>query len=176
MTREARNAYVMDCIPWMAGVVGRFAKHRTLPASVDVDDLLQEAVLAVLLAAERYQPGRGASFRTFVDARVRGSCIDTYRAARWISRPRCTASRAVRLEPLEAACDVQQAEPDDDFDIWRRRRVRYLWQTLPARERAVLAAEAIGYTRVDVARRLHVVPQRVSQLATRAKRLLRRAS
>ena len=65
-----------------AELVKRIAYHLAgrLPASVEVDDLIQAGMLGLLEAASNYSAGRGASFETYAGIRIRGAMIDELRA------------------------------------------------------------------------------------------------
>jgi len=57
-----------------------------LPASVELDDLIQAGMLGLLDASNRYQDNRGAQFETFASQRIRGAMLDELRASDWGSR------------------------------------------------------------------------------------------
>ena len=61
-----------------AELVKRIAYHLAgrLPASVEVDDLIQAGMLGLLEAASNYSAGRGASFETYAGIRIRGAMLD----------------------------------------------------------------------------------------------------
>ncbi|MCD6450160.1 MAG: FliA/WhiG family RNA polymerase sigma factor [Thermotogaceae bacterium] len=56
-----------------------------LPPNVDVDDLIQEGVLALLSSLDRYNPKKG-SLSTFVVKRIRGAMLDYLRKIDWMPR------------------------------------------------------------------------------------------
>ena len=57
-----------------------------LPASVELDDLIQAGMIGLLDASTRYQDNRGAQFETFASQRIRGAMLDELRANDWGSR------------------------------------------------------------------------------------------
>jgi len=57
-----------------------------LPAHIDRDDLLSAAVVGLIMAAERFDPDRGVTFKTFAEQRIRGTIIDELRSQDWLSR------------------------------------------------------------------------------------------
>jgi RNA polymerase sigma factor for flagellar operon FliA len=69
----------------------------TMPHSIDLGDLVQDGVIGLIDAAERFDAGRGIKFETFAERRIRGAMIDALRKDAW---PR--GVRRVRRE-LEAA-------------------------------------------------------------------------
>jgi RNA polymerase sigma factor for flagellar operon FliA len=71
-----------------APLVKRIAYHLVsrLPASVDVDDLIQAGMIGLLEAGSNYQMNKGASFETFASIRIRGAMIDQMRHNSWAPR------------------------------------------------------------------------------------------
>ncbi len=68
-----------------------------MPHSIDVGDLVQDGMLGLIDAADRYDDDRGIKFETFAERRVRGAMIDALRRGAW---PR--GIRRVRREVKEA--------------------------------------------------------------------------
>jgi RNA polymerase sigma factor for flagellar operon FliA len=69
--------------------VARFAVSSvasTIPSHVSREDLLSAAHVALVRAADRYDPCGGATFATYVLPRLRGAVIDELRATDWASR------------------------------------------------------------------------------------------
>lgn len=60
--------------------------HARLPASVQIEDLIQAGMIGLLEALENYDPGQGASFKTYAGIRIRGSMLDEIRIGDWTPR------------------------------------------------------------------------------------------
>jgi RNA polymerase sigma factor for flagellar operon FliA len=71
-----------------APLVKRIAYHlmAKLPASVDVDDLIQNGMIGLLDALGRFEEGLGAQFETYAVQRVRGAMLDGLRENDWLPR------------------------------------------------------------------------------------------
>src|SRR5690606_11269862 len=71
-----------------AYLVKRIALHMIarLPASVQLDDLLQARMLGLLEAAQKFDGGKGASFETYAGIRIRGAIVDEMRRGDWVPR------------------------------------------------------------------------------------------
>ena len=71
-----------------APLVKRIAYHllARLPASVQVDDLIQAGMIGLLEAAKKYDAGKGASFETYAGIRIRGAMLDEVRKGDWAPR------------------------------------------------------------------------------------------
>lgn len=102
-----------------APLVRRIALHLAarLPASVELDDLVQAGVIGLLEAARHYSGERGASFETYAGIRIRGAMLDELRQTDWAPRSvhrrlreAMTALRAVEQETGRPARDAEVAE------------------------------------------------------------------
>jgi RNA polymerase sigma factor for flagellar operon FliA len=82
-------------LPFVEALARRMA--ATMPHSIDLSDLVQDGVIGLIDAAERFDESRGIKFETFAERRIRGAMIDALRKDAW---PR--GVRRVRRE-LEAA-------------------------------------------------------------------------
>jgi RNA polymerase sigma factor for flagellar operon FliA len=71
-----------------APLVKRIAYHllAKLPASVQVDDLIQTGMIGLLDAMGRYEDGMGAQFETYAVQRIRGAMLDGLRENDWMPR------------------------------------------------------------------------------------------
>ncbi len=71
-----------------APLVKRIAYHlmARLPASVQVDDLIQSGMIGLLEASRKYDASKGASFETYAGIRIRGSMMDEIRKGDWVPR------------------------------------------------------------------------------------------
>ena len=69
-------------------LVKRIANHLRgrLPDNVDIDDMMQSGLIALLDAARHYSPEKGASFETYAAIRVRGAMLDEVRRNNWAPR------------------------------------------------------------------------------------------
>jgi len=57
-----------------------------LPASVEVEDLIQNGMMGLLDAINRYEEGMGAQFETYAVQRIRGAMLDGLRDNDWVPR------------------------------------------------------------------------------------------
>lgn len=91
-----------------ADLVRRIAHHLAarLPASVEVDDLIQAGMVGLLEAARQYDHKAGASFETYASIRIRGAMIDEIRRGDWVPR---SVHRKAR-EAAEATRRIEQRE------------------------------------------------------------------
>ncbi len=88
-----------------APLVKRIAYHlmARLPASVQVEDLIQNGMLGLLDAMSRFEEGMGAQFETYAVQRIRGAMLDGLRENDWMPR-------GVRREMRRIETAIQQLE------------------------------------------------------------------
>ena len=79
-----RNALIRQYQP----LVRRLAHHMMakLPASVEVDDLIQVGLIGLADALTRFEASQGVQFETFATQRIRGAMLDELRENDWMSR------------------------------------------------------------------------------------------
>ncbi|MDH6591076.1 RNA polymerase sigma factor for flagellar operon FliA [Variovorax sp. TBS-050B] len=86
-----------------------------LPASVELDDLIQAGMIGLLDASTRYQDNRGAQFETFASQRIRGAMLDELRASDWGSRGLRQSSR--KVEQAIQSLEHQLGRPATEGEI-----------------------------------------------------------
>lgn len=86
---------VTNGVPFVEALARRMA--ASMPHSIDLGDLVQDGMIGLIDAANRFDEKRGIKFETFAERRVRGAMIDALRRDAW---PR--GVRRARRE-LEAA-------------------------------------------------------------------------
>jgi RNA polymerase sigma factor for flagellar operon FliA len=79
-----RDALIRQYSP----LVRRLAHHMMakLPASIQVDDLIQVGLIGLSEALTRFEATQGVQFETFATQRIRGAMIDELRENDWMSR------------------------------------------------------------------------------------------
>ncbi|WP_105190509.1 RNA polymerase sigma factor FliA [Pseudoalteromonas sp. T1lg48] len=97
-----------------AALVKRIACHllARLPASVQLDDLIQSGMIGLIEASKNFDGSKGASFETFAGIRIRGAMLDEIRRGDWAPRSLHRHSRAI----AQAIHDLERAlgrEPKD---------------------------------------------------------------
>lgn len=87
-------------------LVKRIACHllARLPASVQLDDLIQSGMIGLIEASRNFDTSKGASFETFAGIRIRGAMLDEMRRGDWVPRSVHRNSRKV----AEAVADLEK--------------------------------------------------------------------
>lgn len=100
-----------------APLVKRIAYHlmARLPASVQVDDLVQNGMLGLLDALGRFEEGLGAQFETYAVQRIRGAMLDGLRENDWM--PRGIRKEMRRVEATIQKLEHQQGRPPSEGEL-----------------------------------------------------------
>jgi len=120
---EVTDQDLCEVVERYAPLVKRIAHHLLLrmPASVQIDDLIQSGMIGLLEAARKYDVSKGASFETYAGIRIRGSMLDEVRKGDWAPRSVHRKSRKVAeaIKTIEARTgqDAKDKEIAKELDI-----------------------------------------------------------
>jgi RNA polymerase sigma factor for flagellar operon FliA len=79
-----KNHLIETYLPLVRSVAERML--LTLPASVELDDLISMGTFGLIEAIERFDLERGVLFKTYCVNRIRGAILDELRALDWVPR------------------------------------------------------------------------------------------
>jgi len=94
--RQHRDELIVDHLPLVTFILNRI--NATVPAHVDRDDLRSAGILGLISAADRFDPARGFSFKTFAEPRIRGMVLDHLRSEDWLPRTLRTLQKQMNSE------------------------------------------------------------------------------
>ena len=163
----------------LVGYIARETASR-LPRHLDTDDLAGAGALALVQAAQAFDPSLGVPFARFANTRIRGAMLDQMRQRDWATRSLRSRARALATTtetltvalgrtPLDAelatASGLTQAEIGevrggqdrasllslDSFTPAGEGLATTLRDPAPCPEDALVAAERLGYLRDAVA-------------------------
>ncbi|MFZ4535648.1 RNA polymerase sigma factor FliA [Propionivibrio sp.] len=100
-----------------APLVKRIAYHlmARLPSSVQVDDLVQNGMMGLLDAINRFESGMGAQFETYAAQRVRGAMLDGLRENDWL--PRSLRRDFRRIEVAISQLEQKHGRPPAEKEL-----------------------------------------------------------
>lgn len=116
---SAQDQLVQDYAP----LVKRIAYHMLarLPASVQVEDLIQAGMIGLLEASRRFDGGKGASFETYAGIRIRGAMLDDVRKGDWaprsVHRNSRMVSSAMRAVEARVGRDAKDHEVAAELEV-----------------------------------------------------------
>ena len=86
-----------------------------LPASVELDDLIQAGMVGLLDCLNRYDACQGASFTTYASQRIRGAMIDELRSRDWV--PRSVRRNAREIDETLRRLEQELGRPAEEREI-----------------------------------------------------------
>jgi RNA polymerase sigma factor for flagellar operon FliA len=98
-------------LPFVEALARRMA--ATMPHSIDIGDLVQDGVIGLIDAANRFDEARGIKFETFAERRIRGAMIDALRKDAWprgVRRQRRELEAAREQLRRELGCEPSIAD------------------------------------------------------------------
>ncbi len=106
-----------EWIQQYAPLVKRIARHimAKLPASVEVDDVIQAGMIGLMDAVGRYEETQGAQFETYAVQRIRGAMLDELRSCDWL--PRCIRKNMRMIEKAMHALEQRLGRQPSEHEI-----------------------------------------------------------
>ncbi|MDR1661023.1 MAG: RNA polymerase sigma factor FliA [Azoarcus sp.] len=119
--RDAEGRLDLDSlVASYAPLVKRIAYQMMsrLPASVELEDLVQDGMMGLLDALERFEEGMGAQFETYAAQRIRGAMLDGLREADWA--PRSARRDMRRIEAAIRELEQENGRPPSETELSAR--------------------------------------------------------
>jgi RNA polymerase sigma factor for flagellar operon FliA len=118
-TPEVKSQIIEAYFPLVKYLAERMV--TTLPASVDVGDLVSMGTFGLIEAIDRFDTKRGIQFKTYCTARIRGAILDNLRTNDWVPRLVRLRTNLVdkTLRRLYAELGREPTDPEmaDAFDM-----------------------------------------------------------
>ncbi|MGA7949185.1 MAG: RNA polymerase sigma factor FliA [Thiobacillaceae bacterium] len=117
--RPAKSLNQGDLVKQYAPLVKRIAYHLMvrLPASVEVDDLIQVGLIGLMDAINRFDGSQGAQFESYATQRIRGSMLDDLRDADWL--PRHIRQKSRQIEATISRLEQRLGRSPNEGEISR---------------------------------------------------------
>lgn len=107
-TREEIVHKYLHLVKYIAGRIS-----VNLPPNVEISDLINDGILGLIDAIEKYDDDRGVKFETYAITRINGAIIDALRALDWV--PRAVRQRGREIERAIAELEIVHGRvPTDD--------------------------------------------------------------
>ncbi len=113
ITTENREEVIKQYSPMIKYVANRIAMR--LPPHIEVDDLISVGVLGLIDAITKYDPTRGAKFKTYAEFRVRGAILDELRSMDWV--PRSVRQKASNIDSVVQKLQSKLGRPPEDEEV-----------------------------------------------------------
>jgi RNA polymerase sigma factor for flagellar operon FliA len=147
MYTAAGKTDVESRINEFAPLVRKMAYHLAtrLPASVQIDDIIQAGLIGLMDAANRFEESQGNRFETYATQRIRGAMIDELRQNDWL--PRSTRRSARKIDKAIHALEQRHGRAPTESEIARELGVslpEYQTQLQEAKGRQLLHLDDFG--------------------------------
>ena len=80
-----------------------------------VDDIINEGVLALMSAVDKFDPDKGIKFETYVSKRIRGAIIDLARRQGWVPRSGRRKAREIDQASSELFSELGRYPTDEEM-------------------------------------------------------------
>ena len=100
LTREEIVHKYLHLVKYVAGRIS-----VNLPPNVELNDLINDGILGLIDAIEKYDDARGVKFETYAITRINGAILDALRSLDWV--PRAVRQRARELERAYQALEAE---------------------------------------------------------------------
>ncbi len=113
MNQALANRSATEFAPLVKRIAYQLASR--LPASVQVDDLMQAGMMGLLEAIDHFDESHGAQFETYASQRIRGAMLDELREIDWV--PRSVRKNARNIENAIATLQQKLGHPPMEQEI-----------------------------------------------------------
>ena len=110
-TSYTREEVIHRYIHLVKYVAGRISVN--LPPNVELSDLINDGVVGLIDAIEKYDDERGVKFETYAITRIHGAIIDALRALDWVPR----AIRELERTQHELEAEFGRQASDDEVAV-----------------------------------------------------------
>lgn len=113
MNRPDRNRLIEDHLPLVGYHVSETLSR--VPSHVERDDLASAGALALVRAADAYDPSTGVPFNRYAAIRIRGALVDELRSMDWASRGTRTRIRRMTSVADELTAQLGHAPSQEQL-------------------------------------------------------------
>jgi len=109
----AREKVIQEFSPRLKFLAVRLASR--VPFHVDVSDLIQAGAIGLMDAMKKFDPDKGAQFKTYAEFRIRGAMLDEIREMDWI--PRSVRDKVKKLQKTYRDLEKKYGRPVTEEEV-----------------------------------------------------------
>lgn len=136
-----REELVLRYVSLVHYVLGRLGVSQEIGS--EYEDLVNQGMLGLIEAVDRYDPGYGAQFSTYATVRIRGKILDYLRSLDWLSRTARTRTKAIQRAIVELSEKSQHAPTEEEIAQHLNIDVSKVQQGLTDSSRVLLSLDAV---------------------------------
>ena len=110
--KAERDRLILEHLPLVKVIAIRI--HESLPAQVELDDLMHTGVLGLMDAVAKYKPEKNVVFRSYAKYRIRGAILDSLRQQDWASRDHRRGQKKVEAAARELSMELQRTPTESE--------------------------------------------------------------
>jgi RNA polymerase sigma factor for flagellar operon FliA len=111
-----RDVLILNHLSLVTAIATRL--HETLPAHVDLDDLIHAGVMGLFDAADKYDSGKQVAFPAYAKHRIKGAILDSLRDLDWASRD--MRQRQKQMDQVTRELTVQLNREPEQAEVAER--------------------------------------------------------
>jgi len=104
---------VVQYAPLIKYIAARLAMR--LPAHIHQEDLISSGIIGLMDAAQKFDPSKNISFKTYAEFRIKGAMLDELRSLDWV--PRSVRKKAHLLERAYAELERNLGRPAEAEEV-----------------------------------------------------------
>lgn len=139
---QMREAIIMRYVNLIHFVLGRLGISQA--TSVDYEDFVNQGVLGLIEAVDRFDPTHGTQFSTYATVRVRGHILDYLRSSDWMPRTARRRTRAVQEATQTLWGELGRAPTEDELAGHLQLDLSTLQQTLADAGRVIFSMDSLS--------------------------------
>ena len=109
----SRDRVVLEHLPLVKAIAVNM--RGSLPAHVDLDDLVHAGIIGLLAAASRYNPNQQVSFPGYAKHRIKGAILDSLRKLDWASRDMRRRHKEVETATRDLTAGLKRTPTDEEI-------------------------------------------------------------
>lgn len=139
-----RDQLINEYLPYVKRIVQRIAVH--LPATVDVEDLMNVGVIGLIQAVDRYDPGRDNKFMTYAVFRIKGAVLSELRSRDYLSRSNRRKIRELENTYLKLEQKLGRQVEDEEVVVELGVDLEQIYRTKQISSISFISFEELGYS------------------------------
>ncbi|MHB8304433.1 MAG: sigma-70 family RNA polymerase sigma factor, partial [Vulcanimicrobiaceae bacterium] len=112
LTREEIVHKYLHLVKYVAGRIS-----VNLPPNVEINDLINDGILGLIDAIEKYDDERGVKFETYAITRINGAILDALRSLDWVPRAVRQRAREVERAYQDLEAELGRVPSDDELAV-----------------------------------------------------------
>ncbi len=137
-----REQLVLNHVSLVHHVLGRLG--LSLEIGTGYEDLVNQGLLGLIEAVDRFDPSFGTQFSTYATVRVRGKVLDYLRSLDWLSRTARHRTRAVQQAITTLYSQSHTAPSDEEIAAYLGLDVPKVQQAIADSSRVILSLDTLA--------------------------------